>query len=166
MDRETRRQVESYRRHQAGPYENTLLDELAAGEFDREQFLRRASVLGLSGGVIGAALAWLREAPLADAATGAVKAGGRLRVGIIPPPSGAIEPHMFADEGSLQVGGITGEFLTRATQSKTLLPELATSWKPNANATVWTFALRPGVKFQTGQTMSADDVVTTWKRLA
>jgi peptide/nickel transport system substrate-binding protein len=73
---------------------------------------------------------------------------------------------MFADQGSLEVGSITGEFLTRATQSKVLLPELATSWKPNGDATVWTFKLRPGVKFQSGQTMSADDVVTTWKRLA
>src|SRR5207247_6227742 len=55
--------------------------------------------------------------------------------------------------------------LVRSTDKLTLIPELATSWKPNKNASVWTYALRRGVKFQTGQEMKADDVVTTFKRL-
>ena len=47
----------------------------------------------------------------------AAKAGGRLRVGIIPPPAGELEPHTYIDTGGLETGGITGEFLTRATQT-------------------------------------------------
>jgi peptide/nickel transport system substrate-binding protein len=39
------------------------------------------------------------------------------------------------------------------------------SWKPNANATIWTFKLRSGVKFQSGQAFGADDVVATYDRL-
>jgi len=166
MDRETRRRLEEYRRNEAGPIENTLIDEFIAGEFDRKELIRRAGIFGVSASVVGTLLGALGEAPLAFAGTKAVKAGGRLQVGIIPPPTGAIEPHMFMDQGGLETGGIAGEFLTRATQSKQLLPELAVSWSPNADATVWTFKLRSGVKFQTGQTMTADDVVATWKRLA
>jgi peptide/nickel transport system substrate-binding protein len=166
MDRETRRRLEEFRRSEAGPIENALIDELVAGELDRREFIRRASIFGLSASVVGTVLGALGEAPLAFAAPQAGKVGGRLRLAIIPPPTGAIEPHTFADQGGLETGSICGEFLTRATTTKRLLPELAVSWKPNADASVWTFKLRPNVKFQTGQAMTADDVVATWKRLA
>ena len=46
-----------------------------------------------------------------------------------------------------------------------LVPGLATSWKPNANATSWTFTLRKGVKFHDGTPFNADAVVfnlTRW----
>jgi peptide/nickel transport system substrate-binding protein len=165
MDRETRRRLEAYRRETAGPVENTLIDELLAGDVDRRTFLRRASIFGLSTSAIGAALAALGDAPLAFAAPAAAVAGGRIRVAIYPPPTKGLDPHTYADQGGLETGGIAGEFLTRATQSLTLLPELATSWKPNADASSWTFKLRPNVKFQTGKTMTADDVVATYQRL-
>ena len=165
MDRETRRRLEEYRRSEAGAVENTLLDELAAGELDRKEFLRRATLFGLSASTIAAGLTAFGDAPLAFARSAPARAGGRLRVAIIPPPTKSLDPHTYADQGGLETGGIAGEFLTRATQSLTLAPELATSWKPNANASVWVFKLRPGVKFQTGKTMNADDVVATYQRL-
>jgi peptide/nickel transport system substrate-binding protein len=165
MDRETRREFEAYRRIEAGPVENTLIDELLDGEVDRKEFFRRATLFGLSASAIAGALAALGEAPIAFAAPEAVRAGGRLRVAIIPPPTKSLDPHTYADQGGLETGGIAGEFLTRATQSLTLLPELATSWKPNARASSWTFKLRPNVKFQNGKTMTADVVVATYKRL-
>ena len=167
MDREARRRLEEYRRNEAGPFENSLIDEYADGEFDRRELLRRASVLGVSVPVVGAVLGALGEAPLAYAKAPASKAAGtRIRVGIIPPPTGAVEPSTLLDQGGLETCGISGEFLTRATQSRVLLPEIAKSWKPNAQATIWTFKLRPGVTFHTGQKLTADDVVATWKRLA
>src|SRR5712691_10991640 len=165
MSRESRRFIEEYRRTQAGPIENTLIDELVSGELDRREFIRRAGIFGLSTSAVAAALAALGEAPLAFARPEAVRAGGRLRVAIIPPPAHGLDPHTYMDQGALETGGIAGEFLTRATQSLTLAPELATSWKPNANATQWTFKLRSGVKFQNGKPMDADDVVATFKRL-
>ena len=48
MDRETRRVIEEYRRNEAGPLENNLIDELHAGELDRTEFLRRGTMFGLS----------------------------------------------------------------------------------------------------------------------
>jgi peptide/nickel transport system substrate-binding protein len=165
VDRESRRRYEEYRATVAGPVENTLLDEFGSGELDRSEFLQRATMLGLSVGAIGTILRALGEAPLAYGATEVVKVGGRLKVGIIPPPVSSLDPHTYKDTGGLQTGSITGEFLTRATQSLTLLPELAVSWKPNADATVWTYKLRPGVKFQSGQSFGADDVVATYERL-
>ena len=165
MGRDDKRRLDAYRQAEAGPIENTLIDEWLDGELDRATFIRRGSMLGLGATFIGTALGALGEAPLAFGANKAVKAGGRIRVGIIPPPTKTLDPHTYADQGGLETGGIAGEFLTRATQSLTLLPELAVSWKPNADASVWTFKLRQGVKFQTGKTMTADDVVATYNRL-
>jgi peptide/nickel transport system substrate-binding protein len=165
MDRETRRKLEHYRREEAGPVENALLDDLVDGECDRREFIRRAGVFGLSTSTIAAALAAVGEAPLAFARPTEVTAGGRLRVGCIPPPAHGLDPHTYMDTGSLVTGNIAGEMLNRTTDKGTLIPELAVSWKSNANATVWTYKLRRGVKFQTGEEMKADDVVATFKRL-
>lgn len=44
-------------------------------------------------------------------------------------------------------------------------PQLALSWKPDATGQVWTFTLRPDVKFQDGTPFSAKDVVFTFQRL-
>jgi peptide/nickel transport system substrate-binding protein len=165
MDRESMRRIEHYRRTEAGPVENALIDDLATGELDRAEFLRRATIFGLSASAIAAALAALGDAPLAFAKSSAGRAGGRLRVGCIPPPAHGLDPHTYADTGGLVTGDIAGEMLNRTTDKGTLIPELALSWKSNASATVWTYTLRKGVKFQTGQEMTADDVVTTFKRL-
>jgi peptide/nickel transport system substrate-binding protein len=164
MDREEMKALDGYRLSEAGPLENDLVDELAGGDMDRRGFIRRATLLGLSVGTIGSALA-AYGTPLAFAAPDAAKAGGRLRLGIIPPPEGALDPHLYVNTGQQCTGSVTGEFLIHETRSLALRPELALSWKPNADATVWTYKLRPGVKFQTGQTFGADDVVATYDRL-
>jgi peptide/nickel transport system substrate-binding protein len=167
MDRESRRRLGRYRRSEAGPIENEMIDEWLAGEFDRRELIRRASMFGVSVPVVGLLLGAAGEAAPAFAATARAAAGSsRLRIAIIPPPVGAIEPSTFEDQGGLETGGICGEFLTRIANSKTLTPELAISWKPNPQGSIWTFKLRPNVKFQTGQAMTADDVVATWQRLA
>jgi peptide/nickel transport system substrate-binding protein len=165
VDRERRRRFEEYRKNEIGPVENTLLDEFADGEMDRAEFVKRASIVGLSVGATAAALEAFGHAPAAWGAREKVKAGGRLRVGIIPPPVGSLDPWTYLDQGGLETGSITGEFLVRATRTLKLIPEIAISWKPNANATVWTYKLRPGMKFQNGQPLTADDVVATYKTL-
>jgi ABC-type transport system substrate-binding protein len=42
-----------------------------------------------------------------------------------------------------------------------LEPRIAESWTPNADGSVWTFAIRQGVTFQDGTPLTADDVVAT-----
>lgn len=163
MDREAMEQLDAYRLGVAGPLENSLIDDLAEGEIDRATFVRHASMLGLSVSVVGSALAALGGAHPAFAAPVAARVGGRLRLGVTPPPAAAIEPHNLAELGELITCGIAGEYLTRSVG--TLKPELAVSWKANKNASVWTFKLRKGVRFANGAPCGADDVVATYKRL-
>ncbi|HXH96636.1 MAG TPA: ABC transporter substrate-binding protein [Gaiellaceae bacterium] len=165
VDRERRRRFEEYRIHEIGPVENTLLDEFAEGELDRAQFLQRATMLGLSVSAIGAALRVFGHTPLAYGATEVAKVGGRLKAYFVKPGGTSLDPHTYNTTGALETGSINGEFLIRATQSLTLVPELALSWKPNNDASIWTFKLRPNVKFQNGKAFGADDVVATYDRL-
>src|SRR4029079_369234 len=58
------------------------------------------------------------------------------------------------------------ETLVLSDKDLTAVPVLAESWSPNKDGTGWTFKLRKGVKFHHGKTMTADDVVATFDRLA
>jgi peptide/nickel transport system substrate-binding protein len=165
MDRETRRSVEGYRHTIAGPIENNLIDELVEGELDRAEFLRRGALFGVSASVIGSLLGYAGEARAAPTASSraAVKRGGTIRVGMNH-YAGSNEPYKLGGGGALALVSIPGEFLTFSDNHLQVKPWLATSWKPNADATVWTFQLRRGVKFHNGKTMSADDVVASFKQ--
>ncbi len=166
MDREEHRLIEEFRRTEAGPLENNLIDELVQGELDRSEFLRRGAMFGLSAGILGSLLGL---ADGARAATGPAarlahaKAGGTIRVGISA-FGGGLEPYLLNEGGSLAFAGIPGEYLTFTNKDGSVVPWLATSWKPNADATVWTFQIRKGVKFHNGQTLTAKDVVASMKQ--
>ncbi len=163
MDRETRRIVDSYRRDDAGPLENQVIDELLGGEVDRQDFLRRATMFGLGAGTIGALLRVAGESDLAyGASLDAVQAGGTIRLGI-PVFGASLEPYLLNEGPALAFSGIPGEYLTFTTPTGNVAPWLATSWKPNADATVWTFQLRRGVRFHNGQEMTSGDVVACLK---
>ena len=51
--------------------------------------------------------------------------------------------------------------LTRLNPRREVVPDLAESWTPGDAGRVWTFKLRPGVKFHIGREVVADDVVAT-----
>ena len=163
MDRETRRLVEEFRRNDAGPIENNLIDELVGGELDRQEFLRRAIVFGLGAGTIGLLLRYIGDEPAFGAAMPAAKVGGTLRIGAVAYGRG-LEPYQLQEAGSLGLAGIPGEYLTWTNNKFQVKPWLATNWKPNADLTVWTFQIRKGVKFHNGKTLNADDVVASFRQ--
>jgi peptide/nickel transport system substrate-binding protein len=165
MNREERAFLEEFRRNEATPIENNLIDELGDGEIDRSEFLRRGAMFGLSASVIGAVLGRAGTAFASPAAAHAAKAGGTVRVGIAT-WGGSLEPYKLAEAGTLGITGIPGEFLTFSDPHLRIQPWLATSWKSNKDATVWTFQLRENVKFHNGATMTADDVVAAFKTYA
>lgn len=163
MDRATRQLVDAYRRSEAaGPLENQLIDELWSGELDRQEFIARATMFGLSLGTIGLLLRYAGMEELAFAANERVQAGGTIRVGLTG--GGSLEPYLLNDGGALALAGIPGEYLTFTNPKGQVVPWLATSWKANKDATEWVFQLRKGVKFHNGQTMTSKDVVASMKQ--
>jgi peptide/nickel transport system substrate-binding protein len=151
-----------------GEVENHLIDEFAAGHINRREFLRRGTVIGMSIPLLGGILAacgssssgTTTSSPSGSSTPGAP--GATIKAGIVV-PTGDINPVTVADQGGLDMLGQTGEYLCLSQQNLTLKPVLATSWTPNASSDVWTFKLRPGVKFNNGQSFTADDVVYTYQ---
>jgi len=140
----------------------------------RRQFLRYASVLGLSAPLLAAltpATARASSAPPAAAgatATGSVTqrpAGRALTVGMTV-PAGLIDPFTVADTGGVCMLSQTGEYLAVSDPDLHLRPVLAESWQPNRDGSIWTFKIRRGVRFHNGRTLTSADVVATIDRLA
>jgi oligopeptide transport system substrate-binding protein len=90
--------------------------------------------------------------------------GGTLNVYINEPV--AIEPLDLEESEGTQVGQAlfdslaSFDFVTSA-----IMPAAASSWEPNADATVWTFHLVKGAKFHDGTKVTAGDFIYAWNRL-
>ena len=126
---------------------------------DRTEFLQRGAMFGLSAGIMGSMLAFVGEAGAAPAATTPARSRSRRAARFGPgitKPAGPIEPYLLNDGGALCFAGQAAEYLTFTNPQGKVVPWLATSWKPNADATVWTFQLRKGVKFHNGKTMTVE----------
>ena len=148
-----------------GPVAEHVIDVFVAGRLSRRQFLRRGTMIGLSVPLLGGILAACGSssspgAGPSPAARG--KAGATIKPGI-GVPAGAINPITIADQGGLEMLGQVGEWLSFCDQHNNYHPWLATSWSSNADASVWTFKIRQGVKFNDGTPMTADDVVYSFK---
>jgi peptide/nickel transport system substrate-binding protein len=159
--------------------ENHYIDELLAGRIDRRQFMRKGAVVGMSTGLMGAILAACGGANKvgtssasssaaggSSTSSGAPTKGGTLKLAMQTPAT-AINPLIVDDAGGLNMLAQTGEFLVfDNNQTLSLQPMLATKWTPSKGGTVWTFTLRPNVKFHDGSPMTADDVVYSFQELA
>ena len=145
-------------------HQNHLIDGLARGSVSRREFMRYGSVLGLSAPLLGSVAGAIGYSASVQPARAAM-AGGTIRVAQTV-PAAAIDPVKIADGGGITVLSQVGEALVLSGKDLTAIPVLAESWSSNKDATVWTFKLRQGVKFHNGKTMTADDVVATFDRLA
>jgi peptide/nickel transport system substrate-binding protein len=151
-----------------GPIQEHIIDEFVAGHIGRREFIRRGTLIGLSapilGGILAACGSSSSSTPTTATSSGAAKgkAGSTIKAGILV-PAAAINPITIADQGGLELLGNVGEFLVFADQHLGHEPWLATSWSPNADASVWTFKIRQGVKFNNGTPMTVDDVVYSFQ---
>jgi len=182
METEPSRTTISHRRldvlrNGRGAIAEHVIDEFAAGHLPRREFLRRGTMIGLSVPLLGALLEACSSGGAGTATssrssgvvsgpeTAAGKPGATIRAGILT-PAADINPITIADPGGTQLLGQVGEWLVFTDQHFNYHPWLATSWSSNADATVWTFKLRNGVKFNNGKPMTADDVVYSFKTQA
>jgi peptide/nickel transport system substrate-binding protein len=156
------RRIDAIRRR-CSEVENDLIDEFLAGRVGRRELLRHGAVLGMATPLLAGLAGGLGAAAFPTAARAAT--AGTIRVAQTV-PAGAIDPVTIADSGGLIQLCQTGEYLALSGGDLRLRPVLAESWKPNADGSVWTFALRKSVKFHDGRTMAAADVVATMDRLA
>lgn len=144
------------------PHIATLKDQLCAGKIDRREFLRTATLLGLSAGAAYAMAGSITgEAPV-PAALAAGKPGGMLRFAMRVQEMR--DPATFSwVEMSNQARHI-GEYLTLTGPDNITRPFLAESWTASYDLKTWEFKLRKGVKWNNGDEFTADDVVFNFTR--
>jgi len=90
---------------------------------------------------------------------------GVLVVGLVAEPT-SLDPGQLTDINSMKLLGAIYDTLVRfKPNSFDLEPSLATSWDRSGDGLVYTFKLRPGVKFHDGTDFNADAVKFTFDRL-
>jgi len=139
------------------PYLPKLKQELAQGRVDRREFLRTATLLGMSatsayalaGKVTGEVFAQSTQPPL--------PMGGVIRI-----QTRIDDPTNAHAAGWVALSNITRQvcdYLTRTGVDNVTRPWLAESWQPSPDLKTWTFNLRRDVKWHNGRPFVADDVV-------
>jgi len=135
-----------------------LLEHLDAGGLSRRSFLGRSVSIG--------AAAILGSATISGAVHAAEpKKGGVLKMGIGGgETTDTLDPGLADNSSQLLANRLWGDTILGVTPSGQIEPRLAESYSSNADATVWTFKIREGVKFHDGSALTVDDVIATFKR--
>ena len=89
--------------------------------------------------------------------------GDTLTVGVTQTPK-TLDPQATPDAGSHNIALQIYETLVTLDEKNTVVPQLAQKWEILPDNVSYKFYLRKNVKFHNGETMTADDVVFTFKR--
>ena len=117
---------------------------------DRRQILGGASAVGLAA-MLGAGTAQAAETP---------KKGGTLRLGMEGgSASDSLDPRTYADTIPIAYSLMFWNTLVEVGTDGKATPELAESWETKPGATDWIINVRKNIKFGSGKTLDADDVI-------
>jgi peptide/nickel transport system substrate-binding protein len=98
--------------------------------------------------------------------SGAPKHGGTLTAGMSTGgPSDTLDPNAAVSTVDAARADNLFDHLTTLTIDGTTQLELAESFEPNSDATLWTIKLRKGVVWHDGSPFTADDVIYTLRRI-
>ncbi len=158
--------------HEAHPYIPKVYNNLKQGRVSRREFLRMATLLGMSVGAATivascgggeaepAAPAGGEEAAPAAAPAGAIKRGGVLRVATQVP---AVDhPARFSWVYDANQFRLVYEYLTETDSDNVTHPYLLEKWEASGDLTSWTLKLRQGIKWTNGDDFVADHVKFTF----
>jgi peptide/nickel transport system substrate-binding protein len=113
---------------------------------------------------ITAGVALLLALCLAPLPSQAQKRGGVLKFAVSSVKPGLDPAHTTTGDAYMLTQAIFSN-LTRVDENLEPQPQLARSWEPNADSSVWTFHLVKGAKFHNGREVTADDVVFSIERI-
>ncbi|MVO16569.1 ABC transporter substrate-binding protein [Parasedimentitalea huanghaiensis] len=104
-----------------------------------------------------------RRALFTSGAAAALLAATGTSLSAAPQPGGTLRLAVPREGGFLDVvaRGALYHTLTEIAPDGVLRGELASKWRSNSDARVWTFDLRSGVRFHDGQSMTANDVAAS-----
>jgi len=142
------------------PNVRLLKRELSDGLINRREFLRFATLLGMS---VPAAYAFVGE-PLASPARAAMPRGGTLRLGTRVKSLSDPATYSWSGYDALMTRQVC-EYLTLTDANNITHPYLLEKWEASPDLKTWTLHVRKNVKWHNGEDFTADDVVWNLKRL-
>lgn len=137
-------------------------EQFTAGKLSRREFLRGATLLGLSATLAACAAPATQVAATAVGASDAAASGGIVRGGTL---RNAMQLQLLDHPARLSwieganVVRQVGEYLTETGVDNITRPYLLEKWVASDDLLTWTLYLRKDVTFNNGDSMNADDVV-------
>ncbi len=144
-------------------YIPTLKRQLAEGKIDRREFLRTATLLGLSASAAYAFVGKVTGESFVAPAKAAMPMGGTLRIGMR-----VIElknPHTYSWVFDSNITRQVCEYLTKTGQDNVTRPYLLERWEASDDLKTWTLYIRKGIKWHNGRDFTADDVIWNIKHV-
>lgn len=151
------------RRDAPHPYIPHLVEQLKTGEISRREFLRTATLLGMTAaaayGIAGGEAVTMLSTPAHAQGT----AGGTLRIAHRVPDISS--PQRLGWFRFLNLTIPVVQTLTFTGHDNVTRPLLAASWEASPDLKTWTFNLQPNARWHDGRPFVADDVIWNLRRL-
>jgi peptide/nickel transport system substrate-binding protein len=138
------------------PAVHDMKNDMEKGKLSRREFLRYSTLLGVSAFTATqmAGLSWTSKA-----FAGNVKRGGTLKVATALQK--IAHPATYSWIAASNVTRQVAEYLTLTDGKNITHPYLLESWDASDDLKTWTLNMRKGIKFNNGDTFTADDVIFT-----
>ena len=137
------------------PYIPKLKEQLSEGRISRREFLRTATLLGMSATAAYTFAGKVTGGQFVAPARAAMPKGGKLRIGMRVME--VTNPHAYSWLFDANVGRQVTEYLTKTGHDNITRPYLAESWEASDDLKTWTLKIRD-VKWHNGRPLTAEDV--------
>jgi peptide/nickel transport system substrate-binding protein len=139
------------------PYISTLQAKFADGEVDRREFLRTATLLGMSAAAAYGFVGRIAGEAVVAPARAATATGGTLRIGSRIKAIDNPATYSWGQYDS-NISRQVCEYLTLTGRDNVTRPYLLEKWEPSEDLKTWTLYLRKDVKWRDGRPFTAQDV--------
>lgn len=144
------------------PYIARLCAQFADRRCSRREFLRTATLLGLSATAAYGLAGRIAGDSFVSPAKAALPQGGSLRISMVVQELS--DPHTY-EWSQYNITQQVCSFLTRTGHDNVTRPHLVSGWEVNDDLTSWTFQLRPDVKWHNGRDFTAEDAAWNLNRI-